>query len=147
MSLPPCMQVPAAVHSAAGSYSSLVIGCTVAKRLVSKVLPDVARTCRMWRQFLPIYMRCKWTAWRYQESRGWPPKVCAMPLVWHSPWQREALGLHWQRLRRTQSTQELLYCYDCAEGARCPRLKRVHSQPYITTVSRSHIGSQMAVLV
>ncbi len=68
------------VRSVASSYSSLVIGFTVAKRLVCELLPDVARTCRMWRQFLPIYLRCKWTAWRYQESRGCSPEVCTMSL-------------------------------------------------------------------
>ena len=80
---PALLQVPAAVHSAAGSYSNLVIVFTAAKRLVCKLLPDVARTCRMWRQFLPIYVRCKWTAWRYQESRGFSAEV----------WQRPCLAL------------------------------------------------------
>lgn len=71
------MQVPAPVLSAAGSYSGLIIGFTIAKRLVSRLLPDVARTCRMWRQFLPIYLRCKWTAFRNQESKGFTAQVLA----------------------------------------------------------------------
>ena len=73
-----CVQAPgAALSSVAQRYSSIIGGLTVAKRLAAKLLPDGARTVRMWRQFLPIYVRCKWTAWRYQEAKGCPAQVCA----------------------------------------------------------------------
>ena len=72
------MQVPGAALSSVGRrYSSIIGGLTVAKHLAARLLPDGARTVRMWRQFLPIYVRCKWTAWRYQEAKGHSAQVCA----------------------------------------------------------------------
>lgn len=73
--VPHPLQVPAAVRSAAGDYSGLIGGITLAQRLAGWLLPDVVRTLRMWRRFLPIYVRCKWTAWRYQESKGHSAQV------------------------------------------------------------------------
>ena len=70
----------AALSSVAKRYSGIIGGLTVAKHLAAKLLPDVARTVRMWRQFLPIYVRCKWTAWRYQEAKGCPAQVCTSSL-------------------------------------------------------------------
>ncbi|CAL5224036.1 g6658 [Coccomyxa viridis] len=86
------LSVPAVVRSAASSYSSIVIGFTVAKFLVCKLMPDAARTCRMWRQFLPIYLRCKWTAWRYQESRGCPSEVVEQK--WAARHEKEGQAVH-----------------------------------------------------
>jgi hypothetical protein len=70
----------AALSSVAKRYSGIIGGLTVAKHLAAKLLPDGARTVRMWRQFLPIYVRCKWTAWRYQEAKGCPAQVCTSSL-------------------------------------------------------------------
>ncbi len=52
-------------------YGNAIIGVTLIKCLAAWVMPDVARTVRMWRRFLPIYLRYRWTTWRYQESRGY----------------------------------------------------------------------------
>ena len=82
--LPHTLQVPAAVRSAAGKYSGLIGGVTLAQRLAGWLLPDVARTLRMWRLFLPIYARCKWTAWRYQESKGHSAQVHTSSLTSYS---------------------------------------------------------------
>ena len=82
--LPHTLQVPAAMRSAAGNYSGLIGGITLAQRLAGWLLPDVTRTLRMWRQFLPIYVRCKWTAWRYQESKGHSARVHTSSLTSHS---------------------------------------------------------------
>ena len=38
------------------------------------VAPDAARTARFWSLFLPIYLRYRWTKWRYQEIKGCAPE-------------------------------------------------------------------------
>ena len=51
-------------------HSGAVLAVAVAKALLEKLLPDAARTVRMWRMFLPIWARCRWTKWRAQEAKG-----------------------------------------------------------------------------
>ncbi|KAK9822468.1 hypothetical protein WJX81_005700 [Elliptochloris bilobata] len=36
--------------------------------------PDISRTARFWSRFMPIYLRYKWTKWRFQEQRGFSAK-------------------------------------------------------------------------
>ena len=68
-------QVPAALWAAGHKYSGVVLGVSILKSLAGWLAPDLARTVRMWRQFLPIYFRCRWTKWRYQEARGYTVEV------------------------------------------------------------------------
>jgi hypothetical protein len=56
-------------------FGGVILGYVVAKTVVSRLLPDLARTLRMWRQFMPIYVRCRWTGWRYQEAKGYSSQV------------------------------------------------------------------------
>ena len=43
--------------------------------LASLAMPDVSRSVKMWRMFLPIYMKCKWTKLKYQKTNGYSWKV------------------------------------------------------------------------
>jgi hypothetical protein len=74
-------QVPAALWAAGHKYSGVILGVSILKSLAGWLAPDLARTVRMWRQFLPIYFRCRWTKWRYQEARGYTVEVSHLLLT------------------------------------------------------------------
>lgn len=59
------------VAAAGVRYSGVILGALVLKYVIERLLPDVARTLRMWRQFMPIYIRYRWTSWRYQTAKGY----------------------------------------------------------------------------
>ncbi len=82
---PCCRQVPGALGAAGEKYGGVILGVTVLKTLIAWLAPDLARTVRMWRQFLPIYLRCRWTKWRYQEARGYTVRVSHPSVVMRNP--------------------------------------------------------------
>lgn len=73
-------QVPRTLAAVGNKYGNAIIGAALMKSLAVWLLPDVARTVRMWRRFLPIYLRYRWTTWRYQEARGYTTQAsCGLP--------------------------------------------------------------------
>jgi len=71
----PNAQVPRVLAAAGARYSNMILGALVLKSVMERLLPDVARTLRMWRQFMPIYIRYRWTGWRYQTAKGYSMQV------------------------------------------------------------------------
>ncbi|BDA51611.1 Protein ACTIVITY OF BC1 COMPLEX KINASE 8, chloroplastic [Coccomyxa sp. Obi] len=64
-------KVPGVLAAVGKKFGSAIIGVALLKSLAVWLMPDVARTVRMWRRFLPIYLRYRWTTWRYQEGRDY----------------------------------------------------------------------------
>ncbi|CAL8465766.1 g5302 [Coccomyxa elongata] len=64
-------KVPRMLAAVGNRYGTAIIGAALIKSLAVWLMPDVARTVHMWRRFLPIYLRYRWTTWRYQEARGY----------------------------------------------------------------------------
>eukprot|EP00884_Botryococcus_braunii_P006323 jgi/Botrbrau1/15692/Bobra.4_1s0069.1 len=63
--------VPSHAKSITDRACRSVLIAEAAGRLTAFVSPDIARTYRMWRQFLPMWLRYRWTYWRYQECHGY----------------------------------------------------------------------------
>lgn len=73
-------QVPRLLAAVGNKHGNAIIGAALMKSLAVWLMPDVARTVRMWRRFLPIYLRYRWTTWRYQEARGYTAQAsCGLP--------------------------------------------------------------------
>jgi hypothetical protein len=94
------VQVHAALDAALQRYSGPVLGLSIAKALLARLLPDATRTVRMWRMFLPIWVRCRWLKWRVREERGYTKqqvRASALPLLCITYQAPPNLPLHMRR--------------------------------------------------
>ena len=63
-----CLKAPALPN--ASITCNLFIGCNISRLAVDSQQAHVFR-----RQFLPTYVRYRWTKWRYQVAKGYPWEV------------------------------------------------------------------------
>ena len=71
------MQVPHSLDRLAQWLCPQVVVVTVALQVMRHIFPDLHRTCRFWRGYLPIHVRYVFTKLKYQEARGYTREVRA----------------------------------------------------------------------
>lgn len=69
------LQLPGPMQRVAPWLCPRVVAFSAVLLIMKHAFPDMHRTCRFWRGYLPIHVRYLYTKVEYQERRGYSPEV------------------------------------------------------------------------